>query len=207
MYVRTIRVVMLVVMVFFTLALALFIVSLLAGSALGEEEENTCAESVGAAIQELQPWYRPTLGALPGSKRAKTRDMLAEAICTATEKHAIDPLLSVAIAFRESSLLPNQEGSKRERGYFQVMPTSAIEKRFAPGPCSQHEAMCNTQTALGFMAWLRDEYCQSDDAYVWLGAYGRGRCPTSKEARSWPELKAARRILCEIDADCSKKLP
>jgi hypothetical protein len=194
-------------------ALTLLLFGLVARSAIGEQgsEQQTCGQTVWHAAQTLQPWFY-NANTIEGQERRSAHLVdLTRAVCISSRAFDIDPLLSLAVARRESSLLPRvgrgeQNGARGERGYFQVMPDGAAE-RFRPTECSQHEPKCNAMTAMGFMADLRDNVCQSADPWVWLGAYGRGRCPSPDEARTWSELHLARRFLCEVTEDCASIWP
>lgn len=173
------------------------------------EESHTCESRVHTAIQKLQPWYYSSNDPVVVSRRSEQLTDLTNAICDASRETNIDPILAVAIAFRESSLHPAvgggaKNGLRGERGYFQVMPGGPAE-RFSPGGCSQHEPDCNAKTALRFMSFLEDQ-CGLD-TWKWVGAYGRGvGCPTKEEAREWREVKIARNILCKI-GDCDSIWP
>jgi hypothetical protein len=163
---------------------------------------------VQEAIQELQPWYYQSRDPVTLSRRSEQLTQLTNAICNASRETKIDPILAVAIAFRESSLHPivgrgERDGKRGERGYFQVMPGSSAE-RFAPFDCSQHEPECNAKTALRFMSFLRDK---CDNTWSWVGSYGRGvKCPDIEVAREWTEVRIARRYLCKI-GDCDSIWP
>jgi hypothetical protein len=190
----------------FLLVLAVLLCIVIARSAFGE-----CGRTVWGAIQVLQPWYHRTPSELERARRAGHLLELTIGTCIAAKVHHIDPLLAVAVAFRESSLIPRvglgaQNGLRGEMGYWQVMPHSTA-RRFQPNRCSQHDPKCNAMTALGYMAWLRDTECANDDPWIWLGAYGRGPCPTPIEARTWSELRVARRHLCTIEPRCNEVWP
>jgi len=198
-------------------ALVVLMLAVIARRAGGEQcepvddEQPTCGRTVWHAAQALQPWFYQANTVEGQGRRAALLVDLTRAVCISSAAFDIDPLLALSVARRESSLLPRvglgqQNGLRGERGYFQVMPDGAAE-RYRPNVCSQHEPKCNAMTALGFMAELRDNVCQSDDPWIWLGAYGRGRCPDAQEARAWDELRLARRFLCDITEDCNDIWP
>lgn len=172
------------------------------------EEGTSCESRVHTAIQKLQPWYYQSRDPITLSRRGEHLTDLTNAICTASSENNIDPILAVAIAFRESSLLPvvgrgEKNGERGERGYFQVMPGGPAE-RFSPGECSQHVPDCNAKTAMRFMDFLR---ARCDNTWSWVGSYGRGiDCPSIEEAREWTEVKVARSYLCRI-GDCDEIWP
>lgn len=173
------------------------------------EEANTCYSQVWSASQKLQPWFYSSRDVETLTKRHARLNDLTNAICTASEENNIDPILAVAIAFRESGLHPfvglgSRDGARGERGYFQVMPEGTAQ-RFSPGNCSQHEPDCNAITAFRFMNYLKQR-C-GDNTWVWLGAYGRGiDCPTEEQAKEWNEVRLARNYLCKI-GDCNEIWP
>lgn len=172
------------------------------------EEATSCESRVHHAIQKLQPWYYQSRDPIALSRRGEQLSQLTNAICNASRETKIDPILAVAIAFRESSLHPivgcgERDGKRGERGYFQVMPGGSAEG-FAPTDCSQHEPECNARTALRFMSFLRDK---CDNTWSWVASYGRGvKCPEIKIAREWTEVRVARSYLCKI-GDCDTIWP
>jgi hypothetical protein len=188
-----------------------------AGDPLGDLDDQ-CIESVWYAVQQLQPWYRRAPDAVVASRRAAQLRDLTDAICAASTAYDINPLLAVAVAFRESSLLPQvglggRNGARGERGYFQVMPGGAAEA-FRPGECSQHEPRCNAFTALGYMASLRQQSSLAGYGkgglltWVYLGAYGRSTgIPSLEEAVEFTELHRARATFCRIEEECDEVWP
>lgn len=172
------------------------------------EEANSCYSHVHSAIQKLQPWYYSSSDPVALSHRSEHLDVLSRAICNASDETGIDPLLAVAIAFRESSLHPivgsgARDGERGEQGYFQVMPGGPA-LRFSPLDCSQHEPGCNAKTALRFMSFLRE---RCEDTWSWVAAYGRGSgCPSRSQAKEWTEVRVARGHLCKI-GDCDEIWP
>jgi hypothetical protein len=178
----------------------------------GSERGTTCRTQVWYGAQELQPWFKLASSPSVAVGRMTHLRRLTDAICDASSETGIDPLLALAVAFRESSLNPEvglgkRNGKRGERGYFQVLPGSPAE-RFAPGKCFQHEPSCNATAALRYMKHLQGvEVCGSDDPWVWLAAYGAGRCPPAEESREWPGMKQARRLFCDLDKSCGDVWP
>jgi hypothetical protein len=161
-----------------------------------------CYEEVRAAAHKLQPWY--AVRSMPW--RAAHLDKLSRAVCAASAETGVSPLLAIAVARRESSLLPRvglgkKVGSRGEQGYFQVLPGSPAARL---GACDQTEPACNALSALRYMRALQTR-C-GEDPWVWVGAYGAGHCPTPLEARRWGVVRVARRFYCEV-ADCDTGWP
>jgi hypothetical protein len=104
--------------------------------------------------------------------------------------------LATAIAMRESSLRPDVgAGALGELGMFQVMPHGAA-RRVCPRRCDLAQPRCNADVALCFLSHLR-ETCGSDDVWVWVAAYGTGRCLDGTNARREPATRRARSLLVE----------
>jgi hypothetical protein len=144
-----------------------------------------------AAIQTLQPWYAREANTHRGRQ-------IASIIARAAHANGIDVLLAVALAMRESSLRAGVglRGSLGEQGMFQVMPRG-YARRVCPRRCSLDQPGCNADVALCYLSHVR-ELCASDDAWVWIGAYGTNHCPTPREARAMPTTMRARRFLVAV---------
>lgn len=200
----------------FLSVLAILLTIVAARDLFGEEGQGVvdpaCRASVWYSAQQLQPWYRRAVDPIAMSRRAKVLQDFTDATCTEAPPRRILPKLAVSLAFRESSIMPHtglgkKNGLKGERGYWQVMPNGKAES-FVPRECSQHVASCNAKSAMSYLAWLRDDYCKSgSDLWILVGAYGRGHCPGPREARSWEEVKVARRIYCSIEPSCDETWP
>lgn len=168
-----------------------------------------CESVVWSASQTLQPWYKT--GPLTTlATRAQHLKTLTAAICKASNETGINPLIALAVARRESSLLPmvglgEKNGARGERGYFQILPRGPAEQ-FAPDHCDQYDPLCNAMTAMRYMVHVQT-VCNTHDPWVWIGAYGTSKCPSSRDAREWMGLKAARHFLCEVDDNCDETWP
>jgi hypothetical protein len=198
----------------FLTVLTILLAMVVVRSAFAEEgavqAPPSCRAQVWHAVQKLQPWYYRDRDPVVLSRRAGHLRDFTEAVCAEAPSRGIDPLLAVALAFRESSLLPQvglgqKNGARGERGYFQIMPDSFAE-RFAPEECSQHVPACNAKTAMSLLAWLRDERCQGAPQQ-WIGMYGRGVCAGPRESADWLEVQVARRFFCSIADDCAAVWP
>lgn len=201
----------------FLTVLTILLAMVVARDLFGEEgEASSCQARVWRAAQRLQPWYYRGVDPVTLSKRARHLQDFTDAVCAEAPVRGIDPLLAVAIAFRESSLLPQvglgqKNGARGERGYFQIMPGPdgriSFAERFAPEDCvSQHVPSCNAATAMAFLAWQRDTNCPGP-TQTWIGAYGRGRCAGPREAAEWLEVQVVRRFYCEIEPACDSTWP
>jgi len=167
------------------------------------EPPDPLLDALTAGVIKLQPYLYGE-----GSPEARR---LAALIRRQAEAHQVSPWLALAVARRESSLHPrvgrgHQVGTLGEVGYFQVIPGGAAERTCGRG-CDQAEPECNARTAMCWLAHSRTE-CGTDP-WVYVGAYGRRRCPrNAAEARRWPEVRRARGFLCEaMGASCVTTWP
>lgn len=164
--------------------------------------QNDSWEMVAEGVRRLQPWYYIAKNPRVQLRREKEFGRLVSYIHDASIKNQIDPRIAVVVGFRESSLLPSSQvktGSRGERGYFQVMP-GGLAIRVCGDGCNQKTPECNANTALCYLSYCRDMCGESPWQYV--GGYGRSRCPESvTEARTWPEVRRARRLLCRAYGD------
>jgi len=135
---------------------------------------HCCESDVCNAMRILQPAM--------SEERAET---LADIFESAGEETEIDPLLLVAIAFRESSFSERVErlehrGSLGELGLLQVHGAAL---RMRPEGCSEtlEGAACQIRTGARWLAFVR-ERCPGS-TWRWLAAYGRGRCISEQDAR------------------------
>ena len=138
-----------------------------------------------AAVRQLQP----ALGAESVAGYAAT-------IREAGARTDLDPLLLLAVAYRESSLHPDvarcrRTGARGEQGVMQVMP-GGYALRWAPDGCDQCEPVCSIHTGARFLAALR-EHC-GGSTWRWVAAYGHRRCPSEERARADRSTVRARAI-------------
>ena len=173
--------------------------------------EEVNQEQVEAAVLQLQPWYSRAKTERVRVSRRGHLDRLVEAITVASKTNRIDPLLSVAVAFRESSLMPvvglgSLRGRHGDLGYFQILPGGAAIR--VCGTCQDlDEPMCNALVATCYMRRVQ-EHCKSTNPWIWLGGYGRSRCASSlHEARQWGEVRRARSLYCKVREDCATYWP
>lgn len=199
----------------FLSVLTILLTIVIARDLFGEEgtPAQACRTSVWYAAQKLQPWYKRAATVEARSLRVRHLEDFTNATCAEAPSRDIPPLLAVSLAFRESSIMPHtglgkKLGLKGERGYWQVMPDGKAES-FVPRDCKQSNPSCNAKSAMSYLAWLRDDYCNAgDDPWIYVGAYGRGHCPGGpREARSWEEVQVARRIYCSIEPNCAETWP
>lgn len=167
----------------------------------GETGRDTTVSILMDGIVKLQPYYYH-------EERERVEAFrLAHAISAASKIYDIDPLIALAVARRESSLLP-AVGSGRVRGgggldvgYFQVRAGSAAERHC--GRCVTGDIECNARIGLCWLSYARS-VCGSDP-WLYIGGYGRGRCPSNRgEAVSWSEIRIARNFFCEIVENCEE---
>lgn len=164
--------------------------------------ESDSWRMVADGIRRLQPWYLNSRNPRVRIRRDREFTRLVSYIHNASEQNGIDPRIAVVVGFRESSLLPSihlKTGSRGERGYFQVMPRSLAVRVCGDG-CDQKTPQCNANTAMCYLSYCR-ELC-GDSPWLYVGGYGRSRCPESAtEARTWREVRRARRLLCHAYGD------
>jgi hypothetical protein len=175
-------------------------------------EEGNCREQVWYAAQKAQPWFHGTRDAVAMTRRTQHLRDFTLATCAETAANNVPPLLAVAIAFRESSIMPHvglgkKNGERGEQGYYQVMPGGEAE-RYVSRDCPQSNPACNAKSAMAYLAHKRETCENGESPWVYVGAYGRGRCPDSiEDAKTWPEVQRARRIFCQLDEGCAATWP
>ena len=195
------------------ISLVVFMIILLTGISLiiaetGEANEtrqrvdSESWEVVAEGVRRLQPWYLNAKNPRVRMRRDREFSRLVSYIHKASVTNEIDPRIAVVVGFRESSLLPSiqlKTGSRGERGYFQVMPKSLAVRVCGKG-CDQNTPQCNVNTAMCYLSYCR-ELC-GGSPWQYVGGYGRSRCPDSvAEARTWREVRRARRLLCQAYGD------
>ena len=138
------------------------------------------------------------------ARQTKAR-RLVSIIYDAAMTHRIDPWIALAVAYRESSLLPSvgsggRRGARGELGYFQIMPGgSAMRVCGAGRPMTSPAA--NADTAMCYLAHVR-QLCESDDPSIYVAAYSMRNCPTTPaKALRIPATRRARELLCEMAGD------
>jgi hypothetical protein len=157
--------------------------------------QRASAEGAGMVreVVALQPWYKARRGEAA---------QLARHIQEAALRHDIPPEIGLAMAFCESSLLPyvargRMVGRKGERGIFQVMPDGRAERLCGQGR-SQWDIEANADTAMCYLAHVRDNVCRTDDPWVYVAAYSSRSCPTPRRARRMKVAKRRREVFCRI---------
>lgn len=167
------------------LAVVLFECSVCSGLAHAEQELVSPRE-VADAIRLLQPY-----------NEADYTYELAESVALAAGDHDLDYKVLVAVVMRESSFREDVEsfkvlGARRERGLTQVAPGIAkAYQDLLPESCTP--ALVGHACQIGFgaalHAWWR-EHCPGS-TWRWVSAYGRGSCPSEKQARQdWRARRA-----------------
>lgn len=183
------------------LIMTLCLLTLIVGRyAMGETGQDTTVTVLMDGIVKLQPYY------YHDERERVEAFRLAHAIDVASRAYDIDPLIALAVARRESSLLPavgsgHVRGGERDVGYFQVREGSAAERHC--GRCATGDIECNARIGLCWLSYVRS-VCGSDP-WFYIGGYGRGRCPSNRrEAVSWSETHIARNFFCEIVENCEE---
>lgn len=192
---------------FISLIIIIFLYSL---DTIGQEGiwVDTPVSKISEAIKTLQPYYFKE----PLTKRkSKFLYDLSKAIRDSTKEFNIDPMIAVSIARRESSLLPSVGlgmkqtkfpergpvwvGPNDEKGYFQILPDSAVE-RVCNFNCNQFNPYCNSKTA---MCWLNHsrEICGSNP-WQFVAGYGLPKCVSTEHAKRLYHVRRARNYFVEI---------
>jgi len=154
-----------------------------------EADTGAQLEEVAAGIAELQP-------AAAGQRANRLAAVFAEA----GRRHNHDPLLLVAIAFRESSLAVDVEEHRRrgalgEGGLMQVHG-AALRARPHYCPLPLPDAECQVQTGAAWLAYARAACGGS--WWRWVAAYGLGACPSEERAREHAAARVAHRYYTRI---------
>jgi hypothetical protein len=144
---------------------------------------------VATAILTLQP-----------AADLERADTLAEVFRDAARDHDHDPLLLVAIGFRESSFALEVEQHRRlgDLGEGGLMQTHGAALRYRPRDCPLPlpGARCQVQTGAAWLAEAR-EHC-GGSRWRWVAAYGLGMCPSEAMAREDGATIVARRHYLRI---------
>jgi hypothetical protein len=188
----------------FGVALAVLVTVLgLARLVRGDDGEELC--DVATAIRTLQP-----------TADLERADRLAEVFHGAGRAYRLDPLLLVALGFRESSLLADVELRRRRGalGELGLMQSHGAALQVRPVDCSHHLvrrgagreglAYCQVRTGAAWLAEAR-EHC-GGSMWRWVGAYGMGQCPSEGYARTMRSTQRARELYCRV-ADCETRWP
>jgi hypothetical protein len=190
-----------------TFGLAVLVIVTVTGLAqLVEGDDGEDLREVATAIRTLQP------GA--DLERAET---LAEVFNDAGRDYRLDPLLLVALSFRESGLSRDVELRRRrgDLGEYGLMQCHGAALQVRPADCSHHLvrngegrsgfAYCQVRTGAAWLAEAR-EGC-GGSWWRWIGAYGMGHCPTERYARTMTSTQRARELYCRIVDDCDQRWP
>jgi hypothetical protein len=152
-------------------------------------DDSVSVTDVARGVHELQPTAT--------EERAMR---LGHVFHTAGRNHDLDPLLLVAISFRESSLLESVEHRRRrgELGELGLMQCHGKALGFRPVGCDHHlvGARCQVETGAAYLAEARRQ-C-SGSWWRWIAAYGMGACPTERYAKTTRGTQRACRYYTRI---------
>jgi hypothetical protein len=155
--------------------------------ALGHD--GPTAAEIASGVQTLQP----------GASEARA-GRLAGVFHAAGHRNELDPLLLVALAFRESSLSKSVENLRRFGALNEIglMQCHGKALHYRPRGCGWElvGARCQVETGAAYLAAARKQCGGS--WYRWVGAYGLGRCPSEGYARKMRGVKNARRYYVRI---------
>jgi len=164
------------------------------GRAYGDDGPGL--EEIAAGIATLQPRTEPERAA-----------ELAEVFRAAGHRNGHDPLLLVAISFRESSLLERVEARRTlgSLGEFGLMQNHGVSLTYRPADCDHHllptdpartRAYCQVQTGAAFLSVAREQCGGS--WWRWVAAYGMSACPSERYSRTVQGAQRANRFYNEI---------
>lgn len=155
----------------FNIIFWLIIIFLFIGIFIKYSYASETEEFVAIAIQKLQPNHNSDVAM-----------KLAQEFVDAGQQTRIDPLLLVAISFRESSLRNDVVGSIGEIGLMQV---HGVALHFRPSECyginDMSKSWCQILTGARFLERVRT-VCPGS-TWRWVVSYGMSRCATEEEAR------------------------
>ena len=131
----------------------------------------------------------------------------ADQIDDAGEETGLEPLLLVALGFRESSYLPEvvlglRLGRLGETG---ILQTHGAALSMAPPRCHQSNPRCGIRTGARWLAHVR-ERCPGS-RWRWVAGYAWRTCPSERSARRDKGARRARAIYCRIRRDCKQAWP
>ena len=165
------------------------ITRLLTCSVAYADDDDVALETIADGIRELQP-----------GADVDRSERLAVVFSEAGQRYRHDPLLLVAISFRESSLLESVE-SRRRRGSLGELGLMQCHGRaltYRPADCDHHliGAYCQVETGAAYLAQARD-HC-GGSWWRWVAAYGMGHCPSEGYARTTRGAQNANRYYNRI---------
>lgn len=178
-----------------------------------------CEEATSARYTSAEAIQRLTTIGLQPLTIDRRAELLGAIVDSVSAQLDFDPLLIVALAFRESRWHPSIErgekvGRHGEHGLMQVNPRNHKAIAMRPGGCSEtlqpepgfgdsfgvSAAECQIVTGARWLAYVR-EVCPSDSPWPWVYAYKHGQCPSESRALAEPStrwvLKLCRQIGCE----------
>jgi len=149
-------------------------------------DDDVTEAEVLEAVETLQPAHPPAVAA-----------SWAGIFFEAGRETGIDPLLLVAIGFRESSLRGAVEGALGELGAMQLHGIATLHR---PRGCDLQDIGCNVRGGAAYLQFCR-AHCNDERWSVWVGAYGMSRCPTIDEAEASRSVRRARNIYEQIGGE------
>ena len=172
------------------------VVTVLAVGRLAVGDDGPTLRDVASGIRTLQP-----------NADLERAEELAVVFRDAGHRNNHDPLLLVAISFRESSLLRRVEARRQlgALGEFGLMQNHGVSVGFRPADCDHHllpthpersRAYCQVQTGAAFLAHAREQCGGS--WWRWVAAYGMSSCPSEGYARTVRGAQRANRYYNQI---------
>lgn len=138
------------------------------------------------AVMKLQPMHTQEVAA-----------SWAGAFRSAGKESDIDPLLLIAIAYRESSIRDDVVGKLGEQGPMQLHGAALMHR---PRACNPAEMTCSIRGGAAVLQYWRSA-CNDDRWAVWIGAYGLGQCPSYGDAAKLRSVQRARALYEKIGGD------
>jgi hypothetical protein len=160
-------------------------------AAIGVVAVDVCADdttTIAAGIVNLQP-----------AADLERATELASVFQAAASRHKLDPLLLVAISFRESSLRRSVEERRKlgALGELGLMQSHGAALRFRPADCDRRlvGARCQVETGAAFLSEARRQCGGS--WWRWVAAYGMRACPSEERARDMVGAQGGAAVLFE----------
>lgn len=174
----------------------LIVAIVMAAGAWVRSDDGPTLRDVADGIRTLQP-----------AADAERAEELAGIFHAAGNANDHDPLLLVAISFRESSLSERVEARRQlgAMGEFGLMQNHGVSLGFRPADCDHHllptrpertRAYCQVQTGARFLSHAREQCGGS--WWRWVAAYGMSACPSEGYARTVQGAQRAHRYYRQI---------
>lgn len=131
--------------------------------------------TVTSAILSLMPLWNTD------AERARAEEYAAIVIEeSGAVQPEIDPLLVVAIIYRESSFRSDVRGKRGEVGLMQLLPLGTLTRSMTRDDLTN--ARTNIRVGVGHLVYWQNE-CGPSNTLEWVSAYNSGRCRANAYGR------------------------